>query len=398
MTYSICYNKLSKLSTKLDEYFTPNYGTNVVESFQKSNTKTSSESNSGPSTVHIHHHHSHSHPLFEPYVPFLYRPYMMTSPTTIINNYPQTSGPYFDVENKSSTSSTSKNDKEEKKDKQIQSTMGGFAIISATSLAGTYLLATDEYTNYSNSEIEIDINNLLSEIKVLMKSEPDIIESSQNIKSCFDQWIYLFTKRTYPARNAKGAGILSALSVGGALWYGSTMIMLGGGLGVVASGCYFTWNYFTKKTKTEAELFNDLCKAIFETQSIISEKYSQSISATYPVDEPPVFNSSIWSDSNSNSSPNSTYNPSPTTSWNASQFGYDSNPSSTYNPSLTTSWNPNSTYNPSPTTSWNPNSTYNPSLTTSWNPNSTYNPSPTTSWNASPNGYNSNPSSNSLLQ
>ena len=308
MTYSICYNKLSKLNTKLDEYFTPNYGTNVVESFQKSNTKSNSESKSGTSIVHIHHHHSHS--LFEPYVPFLYRPYMMTPSTTIINNYPQTSGTFFNTENKSTSPSSKKNDKDEE-DKEIQSTMGGFAIIGTVALTGTYILAKDEYTNYVNSEIETDINNLLMEIKILMRSEPEIVDASQNIKLCFDQWICLFIKRTYPVRNAKGAGILSALSIGGGLWYGSTMIMLGGGLGVVASGCYFIWNYFTRKTKTEAELFNDLCKAIFETQTIISEKYSQSIATTYPVAEP-----GIWS--NSNSSPNSTYNPSPTTSWYAS--------------------------------------------------------------------------------
>lgn len=315
MSHVNFYNRLNKLTIKLDEYFTASYGPEVLSSFQKSNQ-------SGPKTETIHvYHHS---PICTPYVPLFYRPLYMSPPTTIINNYPNTNLPSV---------SKTKSEKEEKykKEENPQATLGGVAIVGTVALAGTYVIATDEYTNYVNSDIEKEINEFFIDIALMMSSETEIVDASRKIKCCFEDWACQFKNRTYMPRNAKYGGILSGIAIGGGLILGSSAIMTGGSIGIIVSGCIFTWNYFTKKNKSEADAYNDLFKAIVDTQSIISEKYSQ-LSATSQFD----------------------YNmASPTTEYMASTTSYNQQPATEYTESCTS-------YNQQPPTGYySPNTSTN---------------------------------------
>jgi hypothetical protein len=282
MAYRNFYDRLNKLIAKLDESFTPNYGTDNMESFRKLNANSFGEKvNSSEEKVkHIHIHQHNSPQLFSPYIPYYCRPigYMMpyTPPTTIINNYPNVMSNAI-----STTSKTTDKDKkeEEKKEETTQSTLGGLAIIGTVAVSGTYLLATDEYTSYVNSGIEIEINNFVTDIILMMKNDSEITEAAQKIKYCFDDWSRLFKDRTYNSRNAKRAGVLSGIAVGGGLMLGSSMVMLGGGFGLIASGCVFTWNYFTKKIRSETNIYNDLLNAMRDNLTTIEDKYYK---FTYP--------------------------------------------------------------------------------------------------------------------
>ena len=332
MAYKNFYDRLNKLITKLDEYFTPSYEKDI-ESFQKSNQNVNKPV-SETKTIHIHHHSSQ---LFQPYVPYFYRPsYIMPMAmpsTTIINNYPN-------ADLSDSVRTKNKNEKDEKdekdkKDETTQSTLGGLGIIAIVAPIGTYLVATDEYTNYVNSEIETEINNFVTDI-ILTISESEIADAGRNIRCCFEDWSRLFKNRTYSSRNAKLTGTLSGLAIGGGLIMGSSMIMTGGSIGIIVSGCFFTWNYFTKKIKSEADAFNDLLRVLCDTQSMIADKYANS---TYPASEQyaqPMpsttsYNTSPWVNFNMVSTPS--YNTASTPSYDtASSMGYNQPPMGYYSP------------------------------------------------------------------
>lgn len=185
MAYRNFYDRLNKLIAKLDELATPNYGTVTMESFRKSNANSFKSK-----TQHIHIHQHNSPQLFSPYVPYYYQPIGFTAPrqlsTTIINNYPNIVS--HTMTNVSKTTDKKEEDKEEKKEETTQSNLGGLAIIGTVALSGTYILATDEYTSYVNSEIETEINNFVTDIILTMNNEPEIIEATRKIKYCFDDW------------------------------------------------------------------------------------------------------------------------------------------------------------------------------------------------------------------
>lgn len=278
MAYRNFYDRLNKLIAKLDAYFTPNYGPTTMESFQKLNA-VSLESK----RIYIN---KNDYPqLFFPYTPHYYQPIGYVMPirpqtTTIINNNNYHTSPSSpDLNSNKTEDKKVEKSKEEEKDKPTQSTLGGMAIIGAVAVSGTYIISTDEYTNYVNSGIEGEINNFFIDIILMMKDETEIADASRKIKYCFDDWSQLLKVRTYQARNAKVAGTLSGILGGGGLLIGSWMVMIAGGFGVIAAGSFLTLNYFTKRERSEIEMYNDLLTAMRDNLTLIADKYYE---FTYP--------------------------------------------------------------------------------------------------------------------
>jgi len=240
---------------------------------QENNTHTIPLSSGKTNTVH--HHHHHCGPILTPYVPIFYgSPYRNDYGTTIINNYGSTTSTIIDTKSK-----------KEKEEENIQSTAGGIAIIGIAATVGTYLVANDEYTNYTNSEIEQEISSLKS--LSLKHGDQQIICNVIALESTFIEWSNMFTNRTYTKRNTKITGTLSVAAIGGGLFFGSLTCMTGGALGIVASTCYYTWDHYTKckKITKEKELFHNLFDDINNTQAIIAQLY-------YGVPEPSLTNDS----------------------------------------------------------------------------------------------------------
>ncbi len=248
---------LKSINIKLNTFFSEAYNGNVSNVQKESTTTTTNNT--------IHHIHHNSSPSFNTFPLFYGLPY--NNHTTIVNNNIATPNNKLFV----------CKEKEEKDDKDPQSTIGGIAIIGMMATVGTYIISTDEYTNYGNSEIEQDFATLKNDTIKLGK--PDITYKLLQLDETFNKWKTMFIDRTYTKRNAKITGTLSGLTIGSGLFLGSTVCMTGGAFGIIASSCYFTWDYYTKYKKIiqEKELFDKIFNDINDAQSMIEEYNLQTI-------------------------------------------------------------------------------------------------------------------------
>jgi len=276
MFYENCHLKLSNLLIKLDENFSSSYQSfpNQVQSQETNNPTSSSTQTSTKRSDHHHYHHIHHHSH-----PYSYPLWYPSTSTTIINNYPQAQTQSQTQSQQTQSSTKKKEDKDKENDSS--KTIGTVAIVSTVAIVGTYLAATDEYTTFTNSDIEEDIGRISLYIAQNMISEPAIIEASVNVQKCFDEWIISFRSRTRPCRNSKALGILSGLSIAGGYNYDSDTIKIIGIAGFVMSGCYLMWNHLTRKMVSEAVLYNNLLNAIIHTQGIIVAKHSEFMAKNY---------------------------------------------------------------------------------------------------------------------
>lgn len=247
MSYENFHKRLENIISKTDEYFNSTY--KISSPTLRLPSQTPERASRSSDNVHVHHHHNSDKVIILP------------SPVT--NNY------IYKEEKKEK--------KEEKKDDDtVQSTVGGTLIIGAASFAGTYMIANDEYTNYLNSEIENDINELINDITLTSNMNQEIIECCRNIRYNFDTWSNKFTGRTYSSRNAKLSGTLSAIAVGGGLIVGAPAIMLGGSLAFIGSGCYYIYNHFTTKIKSETNEFNIFMKSLCDAKKAFEKVHAES--------------------------------------------------------------------------------------------------------------------------
>ena len=258
--------ELNGVFKKLNTYFSEYY------SVQASTTKTTTVT-----TIHHVHHNS----LFTPYPMFYALP--SSGHTTIINN---------NLNNSNEKTLIKKKDKEDEED--IQSTVGGIALIGIVSALGTYVVSTDEYTNFTNSEITADIKSIINTARLL--GNPDIMYKILVLEKSFEKWSSILVDRTYTKRNTKISGTLSGLTIGSGLFFGSMTAMTGGAFGVIASTCYFTWDYYSKCKKIDDEkelfekLFVDINDTIVKIEEIQSNKNSldQPVNICWPI-PPPIY-------------------------------------------------------------------------------------------------------------
>jgi hypothetical protein len=161
--------------------------------------------------------------------------------------------------------------KNKEDEENVQSTAGGIALIGIVAALGTYVVSIDEYTNFMNSEITADICSLKNTAKLL--KNPDITYKILLLDETFSKWSSALINRTYTKRNTKISGTLSGLTIGSGLFFGSATALTGGAFGIIASTCYFTWDYFSKSKKIdeEKELFEKLFVDINMAQAKILE-------------------------------------------------------------------------------------------------------------------------------
>ncbi len=255
MTTKLTEN-LHSINNRLHTFFSEAYNGNIPY-VQKEST-----SNNPTNTVHHIHHNASS--SLNHFPVFYGLPY--NNQTTIINNNVATSTGKLYVK-----------EKEDKDDKDPQSTIGGIAIIGMMATVGTYIISTDEYTNYGNSEIDQNFTTLKND--TIKFGKPDITYKILQLDETFNKWKSMFIDRTYTKRNAKITGTLSGLTIGSGLFIGSTLCMTGGAFGVIASSCYFTWDYYKKQKKIieEKELFEKIFDDIKDAQQMIDEYNLQTI-------------------------------------------------------------------------------------------------------------------------
>src|SRR5882672_9050814 len=110
MSHPTFHKRLEKIISKIDEYFNSPYKLPIP---QLSSSSSNHEIPNPSKDVNVYHNNSDR---------------MIILPVT--NNY------------------IYKEKEEKKEDDTIQSSLGGTIIIGVASLTGTYIIATDEYTNY----------------------------------------------------------------------------------------------------------------------------------------------------------------------------------------------------------------------------------------------------------
>ena len=253
-------HQLNNISLKLDEYFMPIY-------YQKSQATQPTQNNNSSKTV-IHNNYYSSDPWFYP--GWFYG----GNRQTVINNY-----------NYDSKKNCKKDDKDEDDDKNTKAApITGMILIAAAAISGTYLLAKDEYTNYVNSEIEKDISNLKE--RAVRLNYADITEYILSVEDSFNVWKKKYLDRTCQIRNSKITGTMSGLSIGAGYFFGSGICLTGGTIGLIGSVCLFTWNYLTKKIKTEENAFDELFGAVRRAHVAIEQTYSYPDVSSYASQSP----------------------------------------------------------------------------------------------------------------
>jgi len=128
----------------------------------------------------------------------------------------------------------------------------GLFVGGVVALGGTYLIATDEYTQFQKLDIDKDILELKT-MAIGIKNN-DLTAKVMEIESTYNFWKEKMCKRTFSQKLSKICGTGSGLTVAGGLFWGSSMAMTGGSIGLIAASCYYIWNSYGCENRFSEDL------------------------------------------------------------------------------------------------------------------------------------------------
>jgi hypothetical protein len=266
-----CSNAHFREIKKTVDMFIHKINTQVLKLYTKPPTFTPSLTNSPhcttPSqstTVVNNYYDHHAFPMY-PYYSF-YNP-TPTITYNINNGQSASNANSFSQFDESTTKTNSDNSTTSSGDDKeaVQYFLGGLIIAGISMISGAYLLATDEHRKISSINLDSDIAEIR---QLVIKTEnSELIKMVVNAEEHYAKWKGKFEKRTYDLMISKGGAALSGVTVGGGWFVGSSMVMFGGGIGLVGSACLFVWKYFGEEdTSCEEKLFEAFFLDILNTR------------------------------------------------------------------------------------------------------------------------------------
>lgn len=161
----------------------------------------------------------------------------------------------------------------------------GLFIGSVVALSGTYLLATDENIQFRYLDIDSDI----SELKALTTGINNYELSAKVIEmeQCYFDWKEKICKRTFSQTLSKGTGTFSGLAFATGIFAGFPVAVTAGFIGMVMSGCYYTWNYYSCSSRFSEDLSLENFIVSLRNTNTISELLITQTS--YPLGTQPYF-------------------------------------------------------------------------------------------------------------
>lgn len=161
----------------------------------------------------------------------------------------------------------------------------GLFIGGVVALTGTYLLSTDENIQFRYLDIDSDI----SELKTLTTgiNNHELSARVIEMEQCYFDWKEKICKRTFSQTLSKGTGTFSGLAFATGIFAGLPVAVTAGFVGMVMSGCYYTWNYYSCTSRFSEDLSLENFMISLRNTNNVSELLITQMS--YPFGTQPYF-------------------------------------------------------------------------------------------------------------